>query len=83
MCFGDWLRPRPPRLHEARARRAARAYASGYVPTEARIAAAPFPVERARVRSDASLPLDAGRCFRHDGAGVLAQRHAGVTEQAV
>jgi len=35
--------------------------ASGYAPTEARIAAAPFPVERARLRADASLPFDAGR----------------------
>ena len=35
--------------------------AAGYAPTEARIAAAPFPVERARLRADASLPFDAGR----------------------
>ena len=32
-----------------------------YPPTRARIAAAPFPVERARLRADASLPFDAGR----------------------
>ena len=32
-----------------------------YGPTRARIAAAPFPVERARLRADASLPFDAGR----------------------
>jgi SAM-dependent methyltransferase len=32
-----------------------------YPPTQARIAAAPFPVERARLRADASLPFDAGR----------------------
>jgi SAM-dependent methyltransferase len=35
--------------------------AAGYAPTEARIAAAPFPVERARLRADAGLPFDAGR----------------------
>ena len=34
---------------------------AGFAPTEARIAAAPFPVERARLRADASLPFDAGR----------------------
>ena len=32
-----------------------------YGPTRARIAAAPFPVERARLRADASLPFDAAR----------------------
>lgn len=32
-----------------------------YGPTRARIAAAPFPVERAQLRADASLPFDAGR----------------------
>jgi hypothetical protein len=57
--------------------------ASGYAPTEARIAAAPFPVERARLRADASLPFDAGRFFRHGGPGVLAQVYRGVTERAV
>ncbi len=35
--------------------------AAGYAPTETRIAAAPFPVERAQLRADASLPFDAGR----------------------
>jgi SAM-dependent methyltransferase len=35
--------------------------AAGYAPTEARIAAAPFPVERAALRADASLPFDTGR----------------------
>jgi SAM-dependent methyltransferase len=34
---------------------------AGFAPTEARIAAAPFPVERAQLRADASLPFDAGR----------------------
>ena len=33
----------------------------GYAPTQARIAAAPFPVERAALRADSSLPFDAGR----------------------
>jgi hypothetical protein len=65
--------------------------ASGYAPTEARIAAAPFPVERARLRADASLPFDAGRfdCvvstwtrFRHKGPGVLAQMFRGVATRA-
>jgi len=32
-----------------------------YPPTQARITAAPFPVERARLRADSSLPFDAGR----------------------
>ena len=32
-----------------------------YGPTRARIAAAPFPVERAQLRADASLPFDAAR----------------------
>lgn len=32
-----------------------------YPPTRQRIAAAPFPVERAQLRADASLPFDAGR----------------------
>jgi len=32
-----------------------------YAPTRERIAAAPFPVERARLRADASLPFDSGR----------------------
>jgi SAM-dependent methyltransferase len=34
---------------------------AAYPPTQARIAAAPFPVERARLRADASLPFDTGR----------------------
>jgi SAM-dependent methyltransferase len=33
----------------------------GYTPTEARIAGARFPVERARLRADASLPFETGR----------------------
>jgi SAM-dependent methyltransferase len=35
--------------------------AAAYAPMESRIAAAPFPVERARLRADSSLPFDAGR----------------------
>jgi len=35
--------------------------AAGYPPTQARIAAAPFPVERALLRADSTLPFDAGR----------------------
>src|SRR5262245_6625464 len=35
--------------------------AAGFAATEARVAAAPFPVQRAQLRADASLPFDAGR----------------------
>lgn len=34
---------------------------ANYAPTRERIAAAAFPVERARLRADATLPFDAGR----------------------
>jgi SAM-dependent methyltransferase len=56
-----------------------------YPPAQARIAAAPFPVERARLRADASLPFDAGRfdcvvstwtlCSIPDLATALAEIH--------
>lgn len=35
--------------------------AAGYAPTQARIDAASFPVERAQLRADTSLPFDSGR----------------------
>src|SRR5262245_52624956 len=59
--------------------------AANYAPTEARIAAARFPVERARLRADATLPFDAGRfdsivstwtlCSIPDLAAALAELH--------
>lgn len=36
-------------------------FPDGYAPTRERIAASPFPVERAGLRADSTLPFDAGR----------------------
>ena len=59
--------------------------AAGFGPTEARIAAAPFPVERAALRADATLPFEPGRfdfavctwtlCSIPDPDAALAELH--------